>query len=207
MHTPTHKGTTAVVDTIRQLVAIGASGRKFLRRGFAPLTGFDERGAVGGDAGCDGGGREEGAKAAQRDRAMSGKEGFRRLPSCRWSIVRFGREPVEITSGEVFRVEVDCELKPTRHITAATACRSVKAPGRNPRCRRNQVAMKDPTVVPATLERLMQEGLNRHDAIHAIGSDFIQIFYDKTTGNKHPDINAEYCRQIAILTAESWGLQ
>jgi len=29
-------------------------------------------------------------------------------------VVRFGREPVEITSGELFRVEVDGELKPTR---------------------------------------------------------------------------------------------
>ena len=28
--------------------------------------------------------------------------------------MRFGREPVEITSGELFRVEVDGELKPTR---------------------------------------------------------------------------------------------
>jgi len=71
----------------------------------------------------------------------------------------------------------------------------------------NQVAMGDMTVVPATLERLMQEGLDRHDAVHAIGSVFIQIFYDEATGNKHPDINAEYGRQVAMLTAESWRSQ
>lgn len=35
-------------------------------------------------------------------------------PSGRWAIVRPGQRPVEITSGEVFRIEVDGELKPTR---------------------------------------------------------------------------------------------
>jgi hypothetical protein len=46
---------------------------------------------------------------------VSEKEGFlKKLPSGRWAVVRFGREPVEITSGEFFRVEVDGELKATR---------------------------------------------------------------------------------------------
>jgi hypothetical protein len=40
----------------------------------------------------------------------------------------------------------------------------------------NQVAMGDATVVPATLARLMREGLNRHDAIHAIGSVLMVSF-------------------------------
>ena len=35
-------------------------------------------------------------------------------PSGRWAIVRLGQRPVEITSGDVFRVEVDGELKATR---------------------------------------------------------------------------------------------
>jgi hypothetical protein len=38
---------------------------------------------------------------------MSEKEGVLQMqPSGRWAIVRPGREPVEITSGELFRVEV-----------------------------------------------------------------------------------------------------
>jgi hypothetical protein len=46
---------------------------------------------------------------------MSDKEGTLRMqPSRRWAVVRPGREPVEITSGELFRVEVDGELKLTR---------------------------------------------------------------------------------------------
>ena len=32
----------------------------------------------------------------------------------------------------------------------------------------NQVALGDATVVPETLERLMNEGLDRHDAIHSL---------------------------------------
>jgi hypothetical protein len=37
-----------------------------------------------------------------------------RMPSRRWAVCRPGHDPVEITSGELFRVEVDSELKPTR---------------------------------------------------------------------------------------------
>jgi len=46
---------------------------------------------------------------------MSEKEGILQMqPSGRWAVVRPGRQPVEITSGELFRVEVNGELKPTR---------------------------------------------------------------------------------------------
>ena len=69
----------------------------------------------------------------------------------------------------------------------------------------NQVAMGDATVVPATLARLMREGLDRHDAIHAIASVLMGIFFDvaKNPG-KQVDINAAYGRELAELTAASW---
>ena len=39
---------------------------------------------------------------------MAEKEGVLQMqPSGRWAVCRPGREPVEITSGELFRVEVD----------------------------------------------------------------------------------------------------
>ena len=68
-----------------------------------------------------------------------------------------------------------------------------------------QAAMGDATVVPATLDRLMREGLDRHDAIHAIGSVLAGIFFDvaKNPG-KQVDINAQYGRELAELTAASW---
>jgi hypothetical protein len=46
---------------------------------------------------------------------MTHKEGVLRMqPSGRWAVCRPGRSPVEITSGELFRIEVDGELKVTR---------------------------------------------------------------------------------------------
>jgi hypothetical protein len=36
------------------------------------------------------------------------------MASGRWAVYRPGRLPIEITSGELFRVEVDGELKLTR---------------------------------------------------------------------------------------------
>jgi len=39
----------------------------------------------------------------------------------------------------------------------------------------NQAAMGHATVVPTTLDRLMRDGLDRHDAVHAIGSVLLQI--------------------------------
>jgi hypothetical protein len=70
----------------------------------------------------------------------------------------------------------------------------------------NQAAMGDATVVPATLDRLMREGLDRHDAIHAIGSVLVGIVFDavKNPSNKQVDINAAYGRELAELTATSW---
>jgi hypothetical protein len=70
----------------------------------------------------------------------------------------------------------------------------------------NQAAMGDSTAVPATLARLMREGLERHDAIHAIGSVLMGIIFDMST--KHRNFNAEeYSRALAALTAEGWRSQ
>jgi hypothetical protein len=42
----------------------------------------------------------------------------------------------------------------------------------------NQVALGDVTVAPVTLARLMVEGLNRYEAVQAIGSVLIGIIFD-----------------------------
>jgi len=73
----------------------------------------------------------------------------------------------------------------------------------------NQIAMGDATAVPATLDRLMREGLDRHDAVHAIGSVLMGIIFDVTTkkAGADVDINAQYGRELAALTATSWREQ
>ena len=73
----------------------------------------------------------------------------------------------------------------------------------------SQVALGDATVVNVTLARLMLEGLGRHDAIHAIGSVLIGIIFEVTTKKVDAgvDINAQYGRELAALTAASWRAQ
>jgi hypothetical protein len=69
----------------------------------------------------------------------------------------------------------------------------------------NQVAMSDATVVPATLNRLMREGLDGHDAIHAIASVLMGIVFNAVRNfeGKPIDIN-DACRELGELTAASW---
>jgi hypothetical protein len=39
---------------------------------------------------------------------------LQRQPPGRWAICRPGEDPIEITTGDIFRVEIDGELRPTR---------------------------------------------------------------------------------------------
>jgi hypothetical protein len=69
----------------------------------------------------------------------------------------------------------------------------------------NQVALAEKTPVPATLNRLMYEGLDRHEAIHAIGSILMSIVFDVSQEpDVGGDINARYSRELATLTAAGW---
>jgi hypothetical protein len=75
----------------------------------------------------------------------------------------------------------------------------------------NQVAMGDATVVPATLARLMREGLDRHDAIHAIGSVLVGIFFDvakdpsKQTTRRMAGSSASFRRKLAVAVTDVRG--
>ena len=72
----------------------------------------------------------------------------------------------------------------------------------------NQVALGEATPVPATLNRLMDEGLDRHEAIHAIGSILMSIVFDVSQEpDVGGDINARYSRELATLTAAGWRSQ
>lgn len=69
----------------------------------------------------------------------------------------------------------------------------------------NQVALGKATSVPEVLERLINEGLNRHDAVHAIGSVLMRIVSDAVHERDiATDINAKYQRELARLTADNW---
>jgi Domain of unknown function (DUF1841) len=69
----------------------------------------------------------------------------------------------------------------------------------------NQVALGESYPVQSVLVRLMQEGLDRHDAIHAIGLVLAERLFDALKeGGEAVDLNAEYLEKLNRLTAESW---
>ena len=68
----------------------------------------------------------------------------------------------------------------------------------------NQLASNDEPVVRA-LTRLMQEGLSRHDAVHAIGSVVAEGFYNAVKHEDTPEtVRARYYAAIERLTAAAW---
>jgi hypothetical protein len=69
----------------------------------------------------------------------------------------------------------------------------------------NQLAAAEPVVVE-TLERLQRDGLDRHDAIHAIGSVLAAHMYELMKGQMPPglDPNSEYFKSLEMLTAAGW---
>lgn len=69
----------------------------------------------------------------------------------------------------------------------------------------SQVAMGDETPVRGTVERLQAEGLDRHEAIHAVGSVLVRhmrslMEKDVPAG----DPNDEYWAELKQLSAKEW---
>src|SRR6266478_8172331 len=68
----------------------------------------------------------------------------------------------------------------------------------------NQVALGDEIPVRRTLERLRTEGLDRHDAVHAVGSVLAKRIYDLLKeGLPAGDPNEPYWAELESLTARS----
>jgi hypothetical protein len=72
----------------------------------------------------------------------------------------------------------------------------------------NQIALGDETPVRLTIDRLQAEGLNRHEAIHAVGSVLAEHMYDlihsPSEQNPDRDPNESYWLSLKELTAENW---
>lgn len=60
-------------------------------------------------------------------------------------------------------------------------------------------------VVQETLERLLAEGLDRHEAIHAIGSVVTEHLWKAMNETlPGPDLEEAYLRRLEALTASDW---
>lgn len=68
----------------------------------------------------------------------------------------------------------------------------------------NQLALDDQDIVRATLQRLMQDGLSRHDAVHAVGSVLAQHIYDILQVGTASVDGSTYYEALQNLTVESW---
>ena len=68
----------------------------------------------------------------------------------------------------------------------------------------NQVALGEETSARATLERLMREGLDRHEALHAIGSVLMEFVQELFGEDAAPGLNKRYDEELGRLTAAEW---
>lgn len=59
--------------------------------------------------------------------------------------------------------------------------------------------------VHEALERLMGEGLDRHDAVHAIASVVTRCLWEAMHRRRRPaDVAGDYLRRLKRLTAKAW---
>ena len=69
----------------------------------------------------------------------------------------------------------------------------------------NQVAMGDEIPVRRTVDRLQAEGLDRHEAIHAVGAVLAEQMFDLLKmGPPKTDPGTVYRASLERLTAEGW---
>lgn len=72
----------------------------------------------------------------------------------------------------------------------------------------NQIALGDEFPAKGVLLRLMSEGLNRHEAIHAIGSVLSEtLFRTMNEPSVDDDLSGDYLEKLKALSAESWRKQ
>jgi hypothetical protein len=73
----------------------------------------------------------------------------------------------------------------------------------------NQVALAHPPVVRA-MQRLAQQGLSRHDCIHAVGWVLAQNFHEvmsNASSDSASTVQARYDAAVERLTAAGWRAQ
>jgi len=70
----------------------------------------------------------------------------------------------------------------------------------------NQIAMGDGSPAARAVTRLIAEGLDRHEAIHAIGSVLSRHMFNALKGHYPPntDLGVLYNQEVEQLTAKSW---
>lgn len=68
----------------------------------------------------------------------------------------------------------------------------------------NQVAEGKRIPTARILNRLMSEGLDRHEAVHAIGSVVAKYMFHALKGTAVPDAPQAYFQELESFTAQAW---
>jgi hypothetical protein len=68
----------------------------------------------------------------------------------------------------------------------------------------NQIAMGNETPVAQAIRRLMDEGLSRHDALHAVGDVMMQSMMSAMRDPTATSAEPAYYQALTKLTAASW---
>jgi hypothetical protein len=68
----------------------------------------------------------------------------------------------------------------------------------------NHIALGNEIPVQSTVQRLMAEGLDRHEAIHAIASVLAEFMHDLINPGSSTESNPAYFTALQQLTAEGW---
>jgi hypothetical protein len=69
----------------------------------------------------------------------------------------------------------------------------------------NQIALGEEMPVEAVLRRLVDENLDRHDAVHAIASILVDHIHELMHGEDAALDNDDYYAELEKLTAEKWS--
>ena len=67
----------------------------------------------------------------------------------------------------------------------------------------NQIA-ENVEFIPETIAKLIRQGLDRHDAVHAIASIVCKDIFDLMKGNKQEFSAKQYRRKLEKITAKRW---
>ena len=68
-----------------------------------------------------------------------------------------------------------------------------------------QLASADPPEVVETMARLLRQGLDRHDALHAIGSELARMMHTAVDHPSNtPDATQAYIAGLKQMTADKW---
>jgi hypothetical protein len=103
-------------------------------------------------------------------------------------------EDVRVLSIEEYHKGIDHELEDEQAMVMHCTIHAIVE---------NQLAL-GVEYVPETLDKLIRQGLDRHESIHAIGAILIEDIYNLINGKSQEFSPKKYRRKLEKITAKRW---